>query len=91
MNALISYHFYPQCNDSDDANDDDDDANDDDGHANELFVRPSLPVATAGTAFCRQIGRQALEDKAKGRPARDTRSRFLGQRSGGEFAVPLCS
>ena len=32
LNAQISYHFNPQCND--DANDDDDDASDDDGHDN---------------------------------------------------------
>ena len=57
-----------------------------------LFVRSSLPVATAGTAFLpANLDDRPSRNKAKKMPARDIPSRFLGYRSGGEPADLLRS
>ena len=57
-----------------------------------LFVRPSLLVATAGTASPAKMDvRPSTKNKTKKMPARDIRRRFLGHRSGGEVADLLRS
>ena len=56
-----------------------------------LFVRSSLPVATAGTIY-RQIGRQAGKTRRGGRARARTPIRlFYVHPSEAGFAVPSCS